>query len=112
VVANLDYALPNPSCYPPPADAGADASSSLVERPAAPIGPPPTFCDIVAPDGGASGMITEVVLQPNSDAAPLPGSIPNAYCQFSPGPAVAWPTGCLLTTLENEFCVADCSACP
>ena len=111
VVPNLDYALPNPSCYPPPADAGTDASSSLSEHLPPPIVPPP-FCTFAAPDGGASPTITEIVLQPDLDAAPILPTIPNAICQFLPGPTVAEAKGCLLTTLENEFCVAACSACP
>jgi hypothetical protein len=111
VVPNLDYALPNPSCYPPPADAGTDASFSLVEHLPVPIAPPP-FCAVAAPDGGDSGTITEIVLQPNGDAAPILPSIPNAYCQFLPGPTIAEPHGCLLTTLENDFCVSACLACP
>jgi hypothetical protein len=109
-VPNNDYVLPSPACYPPrAADAGTDASASF-DGPAVPPFPP--FCGLVAPDGGASGMITEIVLQPNADEPPNLGGIPNATCQFLPGPTVAWPHGCLLTTLQNEFCVSDCAACP
>jgi hypothetical protein len=113
VVPNLDYTLPNPACYPPPADAGTDASSSLGGHkiPA----PPPPFCGIAAPDGGDSGnsgTITEIVLQPDSDTPPFLPTIPNAYCEFLPGPTVAEPAGCLFTNFEDEFCVSDCLACP
>jgi hypothetical protein len=110
VVPNLDYTLPNPSCWPPPAgDAGADASSSPGGDQGPTILP---FCALAGPDGGASGTITEIVLQPNGNAPPNPDGIPNAYCQLRPGPTIALPHGCLLLTLEDDFCVPDCSACP
>jgi hypothetical protein len=105
-VPNDDYGLPSPSCYPPPGDAGTDASSSMVQQPF------PPFCAVVAPDGGVSATVTEIVLQPNSDAPPNQSGAPNAYCQLLPGPTVAEPNGCQLFTLSSDFCVPSCWACP
>jgi hypothetical protein len=61
-----------------------------VEHQVVPI-PLPPFCGIAAPDGGASRTITEIVLQPDGDAAPFLPTIPSAYCEFLPGPTVAEP---------------------
>jgi hypothetical protein len=104
---NSDYGLPSPICYQPPVDAGTDASSSLPVHWIAPIP-----CMVHVPDSGAYAMFTEVVLQPNSDAAAKLSGYSNAYCQFLPGPVSVSPlNGCQLT-LSSSVCVSDCSLCP
>jgi hypothetical protein len=117
LAGSADAAVPNyyeglPSqllCSPPPADPGAVDSSSLAGQGGVSL---PALCGFSAPDGGVSPSITEIVLQPNAGPASPRSGIPNAFCQFLPGPTIAEPDGCLFTNLQNEFCVSDCQACP
>lgn len=109
LAGSADAAVPNYYELPPQLICSSPGASSSVA--AQDSGSLPLLCGLVAPDGGVSPTVTEIVLQPNPGATPNPSGFPNAYCQLLPG-TIAEPNGCLFTELGNEFCVSDCAACP